>query len=60
MDAAVLVVTRRDSPLLPIAVNPRYEAFVARAFRSRPDAKTVGVAQWVELFRAFDRQNPGG
>ena len=57
VDAAVLAVTRRDPPLLPIALNPRYVAFVARAFRSKPDANTVGVDQWVELFQAFDRRN---
>jgi hypothetical protein len=57
VDTAVLVVTRRDPPLLPIAVNQRYVAFVARAFRSKPDAHTVGVDQWVERFRTFDRQN---
>ncbi|HEV3135916.1 MAG TPA: rRNA adenine N(6)-methyltransferase family protein [Acidimicrobiia bacterium] len=60
VDAAVLVVTRRDPPLLPTAVNRRYEAFVSRAFRSRHDAHTVGVAQWVELFQAFDRRNAKG
>jgi 23S rRNA (adenine-N6)-dimethyltransferase len=60
VDAAVLVVTRRHPPLLPIAVNPRYVAFVARAFRSTPDAHTVGVDQWVELFRASDRRNREG
>jgi 23S rRNA (adenine-N6)-dimethyltransferase len=57
VDAAVLVATRRDPPLLPIAVNQRYVAFVARAFRSKPDAHTAGVDRWVELFRAFDRRN---
>jgi 23S rRNA (adenine-N6)-dimethyltransferase len=56
VDAAVLAVTRRDPPLLPIALNPRYVAFVARAFRSKPDANTVGVDQWIELFQAFDRR----
>jgi hypothetical protein len=60
VDAAVLVVTRRDPPLLPIGVNPRYEAFVSRTFRSRHDAHTVGIAQWVELFRALDRRNREG
>ena len=40
-------------------MNLRYVAFVARAFRSKPDAHTVGVDQWVELFRAFDRRNRG-
>jgi 23S rRNA (adenine-N6)-dimethyltransferase len=60
VDAAVLVVTRRDSPLLPVAANSQYVRFVARAFRSRHDARTLGVDQWVELFRAFDRRNPEG
>jgi len=56
VDAAVLAVTRRDPPLLPIALNPRYVAFVARAFRSKPDANTVGVDHWIELFQEFDRR----
>jgi 23S rRNA (adenine-N6)-dimethyltransferase len=60
VDAAVLVVTRRHPPLLPVAVNPRYMAFVDRAFRSEPDAQTVGVNQWVELFRSFERRNRAG
>jgi len=57
VDAAVLVVTRRDPPLLPVAANPRYVRYVARAFRSRPDARTLGVDQWVELFRSFMGRN---
>ncbi len=60
VDAAVLVVTRRAPPSLPIAVSPRYAAFVARAFRSRADARMLGVDQWIELFRAFDRRNRPG
>lgn len=57
VDAAVLVVTRRAAPLLPMAANPGYVRFVDRTFRSRPDARTLSVDQWVELFRAFDRRN---
>jgi hypothetical protein len=60
VDAAVLVVTRRDPPLLPVAAKSQYVRFVARAFQSRHDARTLGVDQWVELFRAFDRRNPEG
>lgn len=51
VDAAVLVVVRRDPPLLPIAANRRYANFVARGFRSRPDARHLGVHEWVARFR---------
>jgi 23S rRNA (adenine-N6)-dimethyltransferase len=50
VDAAVLVVTRRDPPLLPVAASRKYAAFVARSFRSRPDARQHSVEQWIELF----------
>ena len=51
VDAAVLVVVRRDPPLLPVASSRRYANFVARVFRSRPDARDVGVDEWVTRFR---------
>ena len=50
VDAAVLVVARRDPPLLPVASSRRYANFVTRAFRSRPDARDVSVRQWVARF----------
>ena len=53
VDAAVLVVTRRDRPLLPIASSRRYARFVDRAFRSRADSCELNVDQWVERFRGF-------
>jgi 23S rRNA (adenine-N6)-dimethyltransferase len=56
VDAAVLVVTRRAEPILPTSASGRYSAYVARAFRSRADARDLGVDQWVELFRTFDRR----
>jgi len=46
--------------LLPVAAKSQYVRFVARAFRWRHDARTLGVDQWAELFRAFDRRNPEG
>jgi 23S rRNA (adenine-N6)-dimethyltransferase len=55
VDGAVLVVRRRPVPLLPVAQNRRYASFVERSFRSRPDARELGVDQWVELFRTVAR-----
>jgi 23S rRNA (adenine-N6)-dimethyltransferase len=55
VDACVLVVTRRDPPLLPVSWSRRYARFVARAFRSRPDARDVSVDQWVARFRDVRR-----
>jgi 23S rRNA (adenine-N6)-dimethyltransferase len=55
VDAAVLVVTRRSVPMLPIAQSRNYASFVERAFRSRTDARELGVDQWVRLFRAAGR-----
>jgi 23S rRNA (adenine-N6)-dimethyltransferase len=60
VDAAVLVATRRPTPLLPVAVSKRYASFVARAFRSRADARNLGPDQWVELFRVSDRGRSAG
>jgi 23S rRNA (adenine-N6)-dimethyltransferase len=51
VDAAVLVVTRRPVPLLPVGQSRRYASFVERGFRSRADARELSVDQWVELFR---------
>jgi 23S rRNA (adenine-N6)-dimethyltransferase len=51
VDAAVLVVVRRDPPLLPVAISRRYASFVARAFRSQADARRLGVDEWVARFR---------
>ncbi|HYV60433.1 MAG TPA: rRNA adenine N(6)-methyltransferase family protein [Acidimicrobiia bacterium] len=55
VDAAVLVVARRDPPLLPVVAHRRYASFVARAFRSRPDARKLGVHEWVARFREGGR-----
>jgi 23S rRNA (adenine-N6)-dimethyltransferase len=52
VDAAVLVVTRRAVPLLPVAQSRKYASFVERSFKSRADARELGVDQWVGLFRA--------
>jgi len=60
VDAAVLVVIRRDPPLLPISASRRYASFIGRAFRSRADARDLGVEQWVDLFRGFARLRPSG
>jgi 23S rRNA (adenine-N6)-dimethyltransferase len=60
VDAAVLIVTRRTEPLLPISAIDRYSSFVARAFRSSAEARDLGVNQWVELFRTFDRRSAAG
>lgn len=55
VDAAVLVVTRRDPPLVPVAMSRKYAAFVAREFRSTADARDRSVPQWVERFRQLAR-----
>jgi 23S rRNA (adenine-N6)-dimethyltransferase len=55
VDAAVLVVARRPVPSLPAAQSRKYASFVERGFRSRADARDLGVEQWVELFRAAAR-----
>jgi 23S rRNA (adenine-N6)-dimethyltransferase len=55
VDAAVLVVTRRAPPLLPVALSRKYAALVAREFRSKPGARDLGVREWVELFRELAR-----
>ena len=60
VDAAVLVVTRRAEPMLPTSASDRYSSYVARAFGSRADARNLGVDQWVELFRTFDRRSAAG
>jgi 23S rRNA (adenine-N6)-dimethyltransferase len=60
VDAAVLVVTRRTRPLLPTSASGRYSSFVAQAFRSRADARDLGVDQWIELFRVSDRRTSVG
>jgi len=51
VDAAVLIVERRDPPLLPVASSRRYATFVGRAFRSRSDARDFSVDEWVARFR---------
>jgi 23S rRNA (adenine-N6)-dimethyltransferase len=51
VDAAVLIVVRRDPPLLPLASSRRYASFVSRAFRLRPDAREMGIDEWVARFR---------
>ena len=51
VDAALLVVERRDPSLLPVESSRRYANFVARAFRSRPHARDLGVHEWVARFR---------
>jgi 23S rRNA (adenine-N6)-dimethyltransferase len=56
VDAAVLVVTRRTQALLPTSASDRYSSFVAQAFRSKPDARDLGVNHWVDLFRTFERR----
>jgi 23S rRNA (adenine-N6)-dimethyltransferase len=55
VDAAVLVVTRRAPPLLPVALSRKYAALVAREFRSHAGARDLGVREWVELFRELAR-----
>ena len=50
VDAAVLVVVRRNPPLLPVAFSQRYANFVTRAFRSGPDARGMSIRQWVARF----------
>jgi 23S rRNA (adenine-N6)-dimethyltransferase len=51
VDAAVLVVVRRNPPLLPAASSRRYAGFVAKAFRSHSEVRHFGVHEWVARFR---------
>jgi hypothetical protein len=44
VDAAVLVVTRRDPALLPLAMNAKYAAFVAPPFKTNADAKASALS----------------
>ena len=49
-DAAVLTVVRRDEPLLPAALAPRFAAFVA-AHHGRWAAPDRGARWWARRFR---------
>ncbi len=49
VDAAVLVVTRRERPLLPPEVFAGYAAFVRAEFARRPDQR-ADIAGWVARF----------
>jgi 23S rRNA (adenine-N6)-dimethyltransferase len=51
VDAAVLVVTRRDRPLVDAAQFARYAAFVATEFARRSDQRAP-VDQWATRFSA--------
>jgi 23S rRNA (adenine-N6)-dimethyltransferase len=51
VDAAVLVVTRRDPPLVDAAQFARYAAFVATEFARRSDQRSR-VDQWATRFSA--------
>ena len=51
VDAAVLVITRRDPPLLPPAEFGHFATFVRRNWAARSDAPRVEIAEWVEQFR---------
>ena len=50
VDAAVLVVTRRDPPLLPAEASAEYAAFIAGEFR-RSSNHRAAVAEYVVRFR---------
>jgi 23S rRNA (adenine-N6)-dimethyltransferase len=50
VDAAVLVVTRRDPPLLPPADFEAYTRFMKRKWPERTDALPVEMAEWVDQF----------
>src|SRR5262249_56330635 len=58
VDAAVLIVVRRDPPLLPPAPSRRHANFVARALRSRPAARPASVADWVARVPARRAEAP--
>jgi 23S rRNA (adenine-N6)-dimethyltransferase len=54
VDAAVLRVTRRERPLVPMRLAPAYEAFLRRSFRDAPVARTVPSARGLANELGFD------
>jgi 23S rRNA (adenine-N6)-dimethyltransferase len=72
VDAALLVVTRRDPPLIPVSDRRAYSDFVRRGFEGglrrvapprevrrvarRAAPRDLDVHQWAALFRALPRQ----
>ena len=49
-DAAIVTVTRRPQPLVPISDARRYQAFLRRTFDRRRDASDLDVSEWVRAF----------
>jgi 23S rRNA (adenine-N6)-dimethyltransferase len=52
VDAAVLEITRRPHPLVPVDDFERYAAFVRDGFDTRPEAPRLDVGEWVARFGA--------
>jgi 23S rRNA (adenine-N6)-dimethyltransferase len=52
VDAGVLVLRRREEPLIPPELIGDYRRFAARGFRRRANARELDAHQWAELFRA--------
>ena len=52
VDAAVLVIKRRDPPVLSTREFERYAAFVRQQFEIRSGALKVETAAWADEFRA--------
>jgi 23S rRNA (adenine-N6)-dimethyltransferase len=51
VDAAVLEITRRHHPLVPVDDFERYATFVRDGFRTRADAPHRDAAEWAARFR---------
>jgi 23S rRNA (adenine-N6)-dimethyltransferase len=51
VDAAVLEISRRERPVVAVEDFERYATFVRHGFDTRPDARQLGVGEWVARFR---------
>jgi 23S rRNA (adenine-N6)-dimethyltransferase len=54
VDAGVLVIARRDRPLVPVAAFARYAAFVRRGFEIGAGPPALDVPAWVARFARAD------
>ena len=52
VDAAVLEITRRGQPVVPVEDFGRFAAFVTEGFRTRPEAPQLDLDEWVGRFRS--------
>jgi 23S rRNA (adenine-N6)-dimethyltransferase len=58
VDAALLIVERRATPLLPVEAQPRFLAFVEGLFTGTL-ARDLDAEQWARLFSAYDSEPLG-